>query len=502
MTAAFAEAHAAQDRVVALEAEKARAVAPELLAEREAQLAAALAEAHAARQHVEGLETEQATAVQQLAAALAEAHSARKRIEALEAEKAELAGHRTAELAAVDAEAQAVRERLHSLETEKAELAAAHQAAERRAEALQAEVTARQQSVADRVALELLADRESQLKAAQTALQEARQRLQSLEASTAAQSAVLQEREALLAAATGQIEAARRHAEALETDKQALLEAARTAIAPEVHAEARAGADRLEAELLKLNDQVARERLDAETLRAENARLEAAHVASQSALAELLQKKILRAPFSPVRARRVVEMSGLGAHSEVSEAEGDNFADVVSIQLPGTKRIIIRSLPDVRAYREAIAAGTEAECAAKLVEFAVGVRTHLATVESGGKELAVAFLPGDVLLGVALEQDPDLLEFAAQRGVVVATPNSLVGLLGTASASWRQHRITEELCDVRAQNQNLIEQMAAFANSFDSLRNRLGAAMAPLPAEPAAPSADAEKRELVANAAE
>ena len=42
LTAAFAEAHAAQDRVKALEAERALGVMPDLLAEREAQLAAAL----------------------------------------------------------------------------------------------------------------------------------------------------------------------------------------------------------------------------------------------------------------------------------------------------------------------------------------------------------------------------------------------------------------------------------------------------------------------------
>jgi len=135
----------------------------------------------------------------------------------------------------------------------------------------------------------------------------------------------------------------------------------------------------------------------------------------------------------------------------------------------------------VQPYRDAINAATEAECAAKMSELAAGVRAHLASVVSCGKELAVAFLPGDVLLGAALEQDPGLLEFAAQRGVVVATPNSLVGLLGTAAASWRQHKIAEELQEARAHNQSLFEQMNALASSLEGLRTNLGATMSSFP---------------------
>ena len=83
-------------------------------------------------------------------------------------------------------------------------------------------------------------------------------------------------------------------------------------------------------------------------------------------------------------------------------------------------------------------------------------------------------------LGAALEQDPGLLEFAAQRGVVVAT-HSLVGLLGTAAASWRQHKIAEELQEARAQNQTLFEQLNALAGSLEGLRNNLGATMLSFP---------------------
>jgi hypothetical protein len=267
------------------------------------------------------------------------------------------------------------------------------EAARNRVDALEAEKASRASSAADRVALQLLADRDTQLKAANVAAQDLRQRIEALQAESDAHAAAIAGREA-------QLEEARRQSEVLETEKQARL------------VEARADVDRLESELLQLHEQATREHFDAETLRAENARLEAARLEAQAALVTLAQNRVRRAPFSPVRARRVVEMSGLGIHSEFNEAEDDSFADTASIRLPGTKRVIVYSLPDVQPYRDAVNAATEADCAAKMAELAACVRAHLAGVQSGGKELAVAFLPGDVLRGAALEQDPGLLEFA------------------------------------------------------------------------------------------
>jgi DNA recombination protein RmuC len=131
----------------------------------------------------------------------------------------------------------------------------------------------------------------------------------------------------------------------------------------------------------------------------------------------------------------------------------------------------------VSSYHEAVNAANEADSNAKMGELAAAVRAHFGGFQSAGKELTVAFLPGDVLLGAALEQDPGLLEFAAQRGVVVATPNSLVGLLGAASSTWRHHELSEELKEARAQNQKLFSQLALFSGSLEGLRGSLGMAL-------------------------
>ncbi len=288
---------------------------------------------------------------------------------------------------------------------------------------------------------------------------------------------VLAERETQLSAALEQSREARVRIDALDAEKAALSATLAAAIAPEVFYASQAEIDQLKQQLAKLTEQHTQEHMDAEALRADNASLEASRMAAEAAAAELIRNRLRRAPFSPMRARNVVEMAGMAAQSEFAEAAGESLADKVTVKLPGTKRIVVHSLPSVSSYQGAVDAKSEADCVAGLVQLATDVRAHIGSLESGNGELAVAYIPGDVLLGVALEQDPSLLGLAAQRNIVVATPNSLVGLLGTAAASWRQHKISEELQVARTANQALCDQLANLSGSLEGLRNSLGIAV-------------------------
>ena len=492
-TTARADLEAARETIASLETTQ--AARDQALAERESQLASTLADVAQTRERIAALEAASAELIatsvkpevlaereNQLVSALAEITQARERIAALEAASAELIANsvkpetlakREAQLAAARAEIEDLRQHAGELEAERAGLARAvankvepELLVEREAQLASAWAKAEQfrvkissleadlaaivpQSATDRIALELLAERDVQVKAMQSEAFEARRKIQALEAGHAELAA---KRETELAA----------EAEVLQYTRSQVEQLAGAAAAAET-------------ELAGFRAQSSQHQLDAESLRAENARLEAARVESEATVATLLARKVNRAPFNPVRARRVVEMSGLAIHSEFTDAEGDSFADVVAIHLPGTKQIVIHSLPDVGAYRDAAVASSEMDYAAKTTELAAAIRTHLSALAPAGRELAVAFLPGDVLLGAALEQDPGLLEYAAQRGIIVATPNSLVGLLGNAAASWRQHKVSEELREARAANQIMFKQLSVFTGSLEGLRSSMAA---------------------------
>ena len=83
------------------------------------------------------------------------------------------------------------------------------------------------------------------------------------------------------------------------------------------------------------------------------------------------------------------------------------------------------------------------------------------------------FLPGEVFLQPALEKDPELLDWAMQQKVVIATPNTLLALLKTVAMGWREVQLAEEARRIGALGQELHDRLETFAGHMVSTRNSL-----------------------------
>ena len=63
-------------------------------------------------------------------------------------------------------------------------------------------------------------------------------------------------------------------------------------------------------------------------------------------------------------------------------------------------------------------------------------------------EFVVMFVPGDHFIDAALARKPELLDEAAQRGVILASPSTLIGLLRAVAVGWREHALTEQAAEL------------------------------------------------------
>ena len=87
------------------------------------------------------------------------------------------------------------------------------------------------------------------------------------------------------------------------------------------------------------------------------------------------------------------------------------------------------------------------------------------------------FVPGEAFLSHALEADPTLLEYAAGRQVIPATPTTLIALLRTVFYAWSQETLAEGAREVQQVGRELYDRLATMGRHLDRLGRSLTGAV-------------------------
>ena len=69
------------------------------------------------------------------------------------------------------------------------------------------------------------------------------------------------------------------------------------------------------------------------------------------------------------------------------------------------------------------------------------------------------FVPGESFLSAALEAEPSLLEYAAARKVVLATPTTLIALLRTVAYAWTQQALADKAREIHELGRELHDRL-------------------------------------------
>jgi DNA recombination protein RmuC len=177
--------------------------------------------------------------------------------------------------------------------------------------------------------------------------------------------------------------------------------------------------------------------------------------------------------------RRVVEAAGMSAHCDFTEqtSSGENRPDLV-VKLPGDRFIIVDAkVPDFD-FLNALES-------AEPVKRAEALAAHAAKLKSTIKALAdrdyprqfpnaldyvVLFVPAESLFSAALEGDHDLIVWAAEKRILLATPASLIALLRSVSVSWQQHAQTENAQKIAEAAREFYARVVKFMEHFEKIR--------------------------------
>jgi DNA recombination protein RmuC len=86
-------------------------------------------------------------------------------------------------------------------------------------------------------------------------------------------------------------------------------------------------------------------------------------------------------------------------------------------------------------------------------------------------------MPGEAFLADALDQDPTLLEYAVGKGVVLASPTSLIALLKAVSLGWREESLAVNARQVCELGKELYSRLATVSGHVAGVGRQLDRAV-------------------------
>jgi DNA recombination protein RmuC len=202
------------------------------------------------------------------------------------------------------------------------------------------------------------------------------------------------------------------------------------------------------------------------------------------ALKDALKRPHVRGRWGEVQLRNCIELAGMSEYADVSfqDTSSDSGArpDMV-VRMPGGRRVIVDAKTPIDAFLNSLDAATEEVRRTEMVRHGRHVKEHvkkLATrayndVLEGSADFTVLFLPNESFLYAALEAEPDIMEFAMQKKILIATPPTLIGLLKVIRHGWSEQRLAENAQRISEHGQELHKRLCDFVDSYIAMGKHL-----------------------------
>lgn len=204
-------------------------------------------------------------------------------------------------------------------------------------------------------------------------------------------------------------------------------------------------------------------------------------------LVTALRRPEVRGRWGEVQLRRVVELAGMLDHCDFDEQEAtiDGRRPDMVVRLPGGKNLVLDAKAPLAAYLEAVEGEDEAARSRALARYAQHVRTHVQQLAAKAyweqfapaPEFVVLFLPGEAFFAAALREVPDLIEYAGEKKVILATPTTLLALLKAVYYGWRQEVLADNARQVGQLGAQLYERLSKLGEHWNSVGKNLGLAV-------------------------
>jgi DNA recombination protein RmuC len=207
-------------------------------------------------------------------------------------------------------------------------------------------------------------------------------------------------------------------------------------------------------------------------------------------LVSALKRPQVRGSWGEIQLRNVARIAGMTDHVDFHDqrtldgGEEGRLRPDMTVHLPTGRDVVVDSKVPLDAYLAALEARDEDQRERELDRHATQLRTHLDKLAAKAyhsklersAEFVVCFIPNEACYVAALDRDPRLLEHGAEKGVLIATPTTLLALLHATHYGWRQAEVEQSALQIADAGKELHKRCGRFLDSFSKLGRQLDSA--------------------------
>lgn len=197
-------------------------------------------------------------------------------------------------------------------------------------------------------------------------------------------------------------------------------------------------------------------------------------------LARTLYSSQDRGAWGELQLQRIVELAGMQRYCDfaqqvsMSNSDGQASRPDAIIYLPQNRHIIIDAKAPVQE-------GSDETTTQNLAQALKRHITQLAQkkywdCDQQSPDFVILFIPTESTLQQALSAQPQILEEAAQKGIILASPASLIAMLKCIHMAWRQANLQENMKEAVELSKQLLERINILSGHFQDLRKNLSKA--------------------------